>query len=144
MNRKARHVYDLDRVMDVKEAADLFGVSQKQINTWIGEDRLELYQIPGISSRMVVVPRSISQFIDQHEKDGQTAVTATRSARDAGSGGPSEQEGQNIDRSFLEAASTLLKTVEQIKGLVDKGTIIAIDGKLTPKSVATYKEFLQS
>ena len=49
--------------MEILEAAELLQVSQKQINTWIEEGKLEVCHITGISNRMVVVPPIIPEFL---------------------------------------------------------------------------------
>jgi hypothetical protein len=144
MNLHARPVYDLSRVMEIPEAAEILQVSQKQINTWIAEGVLELYRIPGFSNQLVVVPPDIPEFRDGQHKRLKSSETVIRTLQPTESAAPSRPELQNLDPSFLEAASTLLKTVEQIQGLVMKGTIVVRDGAITPESVAAYREFLHS
>ena len=145
MNLHARPVYDLSRVMEIPEAAEILQVSQKQINTWIAEGVLELYRIPGFSNQLVVVPPDISDFLDvQNKRLKSSETTVIRILQPTESAAPPKPELQNLDPSFLEAASRLLKTVEQIQGLVRKGAIVVHDGAITPQSIAAYRELLYS
>jgi hypothetical protein len=144
MNLQSRPVHDLSRVMEIPEAAEILQVSQKQINDWIDDGVLELYRIPGFSNQLVVVPSDIPDFLDEQNKRPKSSETVIRTQQPAESAAPPKPELQNLDPSFLEAASTLLKTVEQIQGLVRKGAIVVRDGAITPESVAAYREFLHS
>jgi hypothetical protein len=130
--------------MEIPEAAEILHVSQKQINSWIEEGVLELYRIPGFSNQLVVVPPDIPDFLDVQNKKLKSSETVIRALQPTESAAPPKQELQNLDPSFLEAASTLLKTVEQIQGLVRKGAIVVRDGAITPESIAAYREFLHS
>jgi hypothetical protein len=144
MNLQSGPVYDLSRVMEIPEAAEILQVSQRQINAWIAEGVLELYRIPGFSNQLVVVPPDIPDFLDAQNKRLKSSETFVRTVQPDESAAPPKPELQNLDPSFLEAASTLLKTVEQIQGLVRKGAIVVRDGVITHESVAAYREFLQS
>jgi len=137
-------MYDLNRVIEVAEASEILHVSQKQINTWIDEGKLDLYHIPGIRDRLVVVPANIAVLRDERDNRMKSSEIAIGTPQPTESAAPSKPELQNIDPSFLEASSKLLKTVEQIQGLVSKGTIVVLDGAITPESVAAYREFLHS
>src|ERR1700682_3472364 len=108
MDLHSRPVYDLSRVMEIAEAAEMLQVSQKQINAWIDEGVLELYRIPGLSNQLVVVPPDIPDFRDRQDKRRTSAETVIRTLQPIESAAPSKPELQNLDPSFLEAASTLL------------------------------------
>jgi hypothetical protein len=144
MNVKTRPVDDLNRVIEVPEAAAMFRVSQKQVNTWIEEGKLALYEIPGISNRMVVLPSSIPEFVARQLGTVRSSGVVITDRRRAGSPAPPNPDLHDIDPSFLEAASKLLKTTEEIKRLISKGTLVVVDGAITPESVAAYKAFLHS
>jgi hypothetical protein len=144
MSVDSRPLYDLSRVMEIPEAAEILQVSQKQINAWIDEGVLELYRTPGFSNQLVLVPSNIPDFRDSQNKRLTSSETVIRTLQPTESAAPSKPELQNLDPSFREAASTLLKTVEQIQGLVRKGAIIVRDGAITPESVAAYRKFLHS
>ena len=144
MDRHSRPAYDLSRIMEIAEAAEVLQVSEKQINAWIDEGVLELCRIPQFSNQLVVVPADIPEFRDGRHKRLKSSETVIRTLQPTESAAPSRPELQNLDPSFLEAASTLLKTVEQIQGLVRKGAIVVRDGAITPESVAAYRKFLHS
>jgi hypothetical protein len=144
MNLHARPVYDLNRVMEIPEAAEVLQVTQRQINAWIDEGVLELYRIPGCSNQLVVVPEDIPDFRDEQNNRLKSSAPVINPLQPAESAAPPKPEFQNLDPSFREAASTLLKTVEQIQGLVRKGAIVVRDGAITPESVAAYRKFLHS
>jgi excisionase family DNA binding protein len=144
MNLNTRPVYDPSRVMEIPEAADRLRVSKKQINAWIEEGQLESYQIAGISDRMVVVPSIIPEFIAEQARRKELPRLVDKAPQSVDSPAPRNPELQDIDPSFLEAASKLLKTAEQIKRLVSTGTLVVVDGTITSESMAAYKEFLHS
>jgi hypothetical protein len=144
MNLHARPAYDLSRVMEIAEAAKILQVNQTQITAWIDAGVLEWHRIPGFSNQLVVVPLDIPDFLDVQNKRLKSSETVMRILQPTESAAPPKPELQNLDPSFLEAASTLLKTVEQIQGLVRKGAIVVRDGAITPESVAAYRQFLHS
>jgi hypothetical protein len=144
MNVNTRPVDDLNRVIEVPEAAAMFRVSEKQVNTWIEEGKLALYQIPGISNRMVVLPSSIPEFVARQLGENKSSGVVIKGPQRAGSPAPLNPDLHGIDPSFLEAASTLLKTTEEIKRLISKGTLVVVDGAITPESVTAYREFMHS
>jgi hypothetical protein len=144
LNLNARLVFDPSRIMEISEAADKLRVSKKQINAWIEEGWLESYQIPGISNRLVVVPSIISEFIAAQARRKELPRLVVTTPQPVDSPAPRNPELQDIDPSFLEAASQLLKTAEQIKRLVSTGTLVVVDGTITSESMAAYKAFLSS
>jgi hypothetical protein len=144
LNVKTHHVYDLNRVMEISEAADLMRVSQTQINTWIEQGRLALCQITGISNPMVVVPQSISEFVAEQVPSPETSRLVSKGPQAVGSPAPRNPDLEGLDPSFLEAASKLLKTAEQIKRLIGTGTLVVVDGTITQESMTAYKKFLHS
>jgi hypothetical protein len=144
MNVKTRPVDDLGRVIEIPEAAAMFRVSQKQINTWIEEGKLALYQIPGISDRMVVLPSSIPEFVAKQLGGHRSSGAVINDRQRADSAALPNPDLRDIDPSFLEAGSKLLKTTEEIKRLISKGTLVVVDGAITPESVTAYQEFLHS
>ena len=141
---KMCQVDDFNRVIEVPEAAAMLRVSQKQVNSWIEEGELALYQIPGISNRMVVLPSSIPEFVAKQLGGQKSSGVVIKDPQRAGSPAPLNPDLHDIDPSFLEAASKLLKTTEEIKRLISKGTLVVVDGAITPESVTAYKEFLHS
>jgi hypothetical protein len=144
MKVKSSPVDDLSRVIEIPEAAAMLRVSQNQVHTWIEEGQLASCRVPGISHRMVVVPPSIPEFLAKQIERQRSSGLAVNCPRRAGSPAPLNPDLQDIDPSFLEAASRLLKTAEQIKRLVSRGTLVVIDGAITPESMAAYREFLHS
>jgi hypothetical protein len=144
MNVKTRPVDDLGRVIEIPEAAAMFRVSQKQVNTWIEEGKLALYQIPGISDRMVVLPSSIPEFVAKQLGGHRSSGAVINDRRRADAAARPNPDLRDIDPSFLEAGSKLLKTTEEIKRLISKGTLVVVDGAITPESVTAYQEFLHS
>src|ERR1700689_185174 len=97
MNVKTRTVDDLDRMIEVPEAAAMFRVSQKQLNTWIEEGKLASYQVPGISNRMVVLPSSIPEFISEQVERQKSSGLVFKGPQRAGSPAPLNPDLQDID-----------------------------------------------
>jgi hypothetical protein len=144
VNREMRPEYDLRRVMDIAEAADILRVSRSRINTWIEEGKLESCEISGISHRMVVVPSIVPDCIADPARKNASSGPVVKASQPLGSPAPRNPELPEMDPSFFEAAGTLLKAAEQIKRLVSRGTLAVVDGKVTIEPVAAYKAFLHS
>jgi excisionase family DNA binding protein len=139
MKLTTRPVYDLNRVMDISEAAAILRVSKKHVYAWIEEGELEACETPGICSRMVVVPSIIPESSAEPAQRRPSSKLVVKAPHSVGLPAPRNPALEGIDPSFLEAASKLIMTAEQITRLVSRGTLAVVDGKITRECVAAYK-----
>ena len=70
MNGNMRSAYDPNRIKEVSEAADILRVSSKQINIWIEEGHLDAYQMPAVSTRMVLVNAQFTRELIERQHFG--------------------------------------------------------------------------